>query len=101
MANVEFITAPIGSQFTQAIGTDDPESLNDFQVFCVFSENVTGLSLDNFTLTARLDNTAMTDISDDASLVSLDGENSVWVLTIRPPHAGTILTLTLLSLIHI
>ena len=35
MATLTIQEIPIGSQYTQSIGTDDPESLNDFQ--CVLS----------------------------------------------------------------
>ena len=99
--SVDILTIPIGSQFTQNIGTNDPDDLNDFKCVVVFSGNATTLELSDFTLTARLDNTAMTDISDDASLVSLDGKNSVYELVIRPPEpanisaVSAILTLTL------
>ena len=94
-------TIPIGSQFTSDIETDDPVSKNDFRVLVVGDGNMTGLALDDFTLTARHDDMGMGDIS-NVSLVSLEGENSVWELTIRPPvpddmgaNTSAILTLTL------
>ena len=78
MATFEMLTAPIGSQFCGRIVTDDPENLNDFQVFIMASENVTGLELFDFSFTIAVDGST-TDISDDMQLLSLDGKNSVWV----------------------
>ena len=44
MATLTIQEIPIGSQYTQSIGTDDPESLNDFPVRIIAGENVIRLS---------------------------------------------------------
>ena len=90
MANATFQTIPTGSQFSQSIGADDPEDLNDFSVLVIFNENVTGLTLDDFTLTAALENVTRADYSDSVQLLTLAGENSVYLLKIRPPAPQSI-----------
>lgn len=84
----QLIPSPIGSQFICAIGNDDPDDLNDFSVFVVASENVTGLELSDFSFTIAVDGSSSWDLSDDVSLLSLEGENSVYTLTVRPPAKG-------------
>ena len=77
--SVEIIPVPLGNQLTSAIRNDDPEDKNDFRVLFIFSGNASGLTEDDITL------------STGASLVSLEGRNSVWEATIRPPEtAGTV-----------
>ena len=107
--DVQLITAPIGSQFTtdinKSVDPPEPDDKNDFSVLILTSENASGLTLDDLTLTARADNPAMTDMSDAVSIVSLDGENSVHEVKIRPPEESdypnnaisAILTLTVAS----
>ena len=79
---LEIISIPIGSQYTQAIGTDDPESLNDFRVLIIADENGTGLQESDITL------------STGASLVELTGDGVTREATIRPPETAGMLTLT-------
>ena len=80
---------PIGSQFVQAIGSNDPDALNDFKVRILASENATGLELSDLSFTVALTGSS-SDVSDHVSLVSLTGKNNVWELTVRPPAAGDI-----------
>ena len=80
-ATVEIISIPIGSQFVRAIGANNPDDLNDFPVLFLFSENVTGLTEVGITV-------SMVDVGgrrvSGASVVSLEGSNSVWQAMIRP-----------------
>jgi len=87
MANATFQTIPTGSQFSQQIvaANGDPEDQNDFQVLISFNENVTGLTLDDFTLTTVLESGRNADRSSRSSILTLTGENSVYLLTLRPP----------------
>ena len=87
MAKVEIISIPIGSIFVQRIGANDRDDLNDFPVLLVFDENVTGLELTNLSFTVALTNSPV-DVSSHVSIVSLDGEKSVWKAVIRPPAAN-------------
>ena len=80
---LEIIPAPIGSQYTQSIGTDDHESLNDFTVRILASENGTGLEESDITL------------STGASLVELTGDGVTREAVIRPPETEGTLTLTI------
>lgn len=80
--SVEIIPIPLGSQLTSAIRNDDPEDKNDFRVLFIFSGNASGLTEDDITL------------STGASLVSLEGRNSVWEATIRPPETAGTVTIT-------
>ena len=82
MATFEIISQPIGSQFTQTIGADDPDDLNDFPVLIIGNENVTGLAESSLSVSS-------------GSVVSLTGEKNVWEATIRPPEFATIITLTI------
>ena len=77
MATVEIIPIPLGSQLVKNIGTNDPEDLNDFTVLLVFDGNITGLTEADLTLSAG------------ATLVSLEGKNSVWKAVVRPPQTET------------
>ena len=82
MATVEILTIPIGSQLTSTIGANDPEDLNDFTVLLIFSENVANLTESGITLSAG------------ATLVSLEGKNSVWKAVVRPPQTAGTVTVT-------
>ena len=73
---------PIGSQLVSAIGTDDPETKNDFRVLILLDANGTGLTESGITF------------STGASLVSLTGSKSVWEAIIRPPVTAGTLTIT-------
>ena len=73
---------PIGSQFVQAIGSNDPDALNDFKVRILTSENGTGLQESDIAL------------STGASLVSLTGSGVTWEVVIRPPETAGTLTIT-------
>ena len=77
MATVEIIPIPLGSQLVKNIGANDPEDLNDFTVLLVFDGNITGLTEAGITLSAG------------ATLVSLEGKNSVWKAVVRPPQTET------------
>ena len=81
MANLEIIPIPIGSQFVRSIGSNDPDSLNDFPVLLVFDENVTltesGVS-----------------VNIGSSIVSIEGEHSVYKAIVRPQIASGIVTIT-------
>ena len=85
MASVEILTIPIGSQSTSTIGANDKEDQNDFPVLFIFSENGTGLTEAGITLSAG------------ASLVSLEGENSVWKGRVRPPQTAGTVTVTVVA----
>ena len=78
MATLKIISDPIGSQYVQTLDSDDPDDLNDFDIRIVSDENV---------------NLAESDVtvSSGSSLVSFEGENSVYHAVIRPPEtAGTV-----------
>ena len=85
MATVEILTIPIGNQLTSAIGANDKEDQNDFPVLFLFSENGTGLTEAGITLSAG------------ATLVSLEGENSVWKGRVRPPQTAGTVTVTVVA----
>ena len=72
---------PIGSQLTGTIGADDPDDQNDFQVQILTSENGTGLTESNITLSS-------------GTLVALTGKGASWQATIRPPETAAVITLT-------
>ena len=80
---LKIIPIPIGSAFVQAIGTDEPESLNDFRVRILTSENSTGLEESDITF------------STGASLVSLTGDGVTREAVIRPPETAGTLTITI------
>ena len=73
---------PIGSQFVETIGADDPDALNDFKVLILTSENGTGLEKSDITL------------STGASLVELTGDGVTREAVIRPPTTAGMLTIT-------
>ena len=71
----------IGSQLTGAIGADDPDDQNDFQVLILTSENGTGLTESDITLSS-------------GTVVSLTGKGASWQATIRPPETAAVITMT-------
>ena len=78
---LELLTSPIGSQFTSTIGADDPDDQNDFQVLILTSDNGTGLTESDITLSS-------------GTLVSLTGKGASWEATLRPPETDEVITLT-------
>ena len=81
MATLTIQEIPIGSQYTQAIGTDDRESLNDFPVRIIAGENVSDLVESSLSVSS-------------GSIVSLEGQNSVWTAVVRPPETASVITFT-------
>ena len=82
MATFEIIEQPLGSQYTQTIGADDPDDLNDFAVLIIANENVSGLAIASLSVSS-------------GSVVSLTGEKNVWEAVIRPPESAAVLTFTI------
>ena len=80
-ATVEILTTPIGSQLTSTIQSGESADKNDFTVLLIFSQNVTGLTLANLSVSA-------------GSLVSLTGKNAVYAVRVRPPTTSTVLSFT-------
>ena len=80
---VEIIPIPIGSQFVETISGDEPESLNDFKVRILTSENGTGLQESDITF------------STGASLVELTGDGVTREAVIRPPETAGTVTITI------
>ena len=80
-ATVEILTIPLGSQLTSTISGTDKEDKNDFPVLFLFSQNV------------NLTESGIT-VSAGATLVSLEGENSVWMGWVRPPQTAGTVTVT-------
>ena len=81
-ASVEILNVPIGSVLTSSIGANDEADKNDFTVLLIFSENVANLTESGITLSAG------------ATLVSLEGKNSVWKAMVRPPQTAGTVTVT-------
>ena len=81
-ASVEILNVPIGSVLTSSIGANDEADKNDFTVLLIFSENVANLTESGITLSAG------------ATLVSLEGKNSVWKAVVRPPQTAGTVTVT-------
>ena len=65
----------------RSIGANDPDDLNDFDVLLIFSENV------NLTQSG-------VSVSSGSSIVAIEGANSVYKATIRPPQTSGIVTVT-------
>ena len=82
-ATFQILPIPSGSQFTQTIGADDPDDLNDFRALIVADQNVTGLAEVDITL------------STGYSLQSFEGQNSVHAITIRPSETAGTCTVTI------
>ena len=83
MPNITLQEMPIGSQFTSAIGNNEPEDKNDFRVRIALDSNGTGLTMSGITVSA------------DSSIVSLTGSHSAWEVIIRPPTTADVVTLTI------
>ena len=81
-ASVEILNVPIGSVLTSSIGANDEADKNDFTVLLIFSENVANLTESGIMLSAG------------ATLVSLEGRNSVWKGMVRPPQTAQTVTVT-------
>ena len=80
MATARLLPIPqTDTLYVSEIGDTDLPSKNDAEVRVVFGGNVTGLKLVAFTT------------STDASIVagSLEGENSVYAVKLRPPDTGS------------
>ena len=78
----EILTDPIGSQFASTIGADDDDTLNDFTCFIVASNNTTGLTIDDLSVS-------------EGEVISVEGENSVYRAVIRPPESAAVITFTI------
>ena len=79
-ATFTLYTDPIGSQFVQSIGSDDPDDLNDFPVYIVADESVHGLALSGLSV-----------VPSGNSIQSLEGSGAVYKAVVRPQTtAGTI-----------
>ena len=72
----------IGSQFTSTIASDEEETKNDFEVLILTSDNGTGLTESDITLSS-------------GTLVSLTGSGASWEATIRPPETAEVITVTI------
>ena len=83
MASFTIHPIPVGSQLTSAIGTDDDADKNDFEVLIVADENVTDLAQSDIS------------VNNGASIVSLEGKNSVYIATVRPPTTAAVVTFTI------
>ena len=84
-ASVEILNVPIGSVLTSSIGANDEADKNDFTVLLIFSENVANLTESGITLSAG------------ATLVSLEGRNSVWKAMVRPSQTAGTVTVTVVA----
>ena len=88
MANIRLIPLPQSDTlYVSEIEDADLPSENDAEIRVIFGENVTGLSIDAFSITAI-------DSNGDAVSVrfvdrSFEGQYSVYALKIRPPASGT------------
>ena len=83
MATAQIFSVPIGSQLTSAIGADDDADKNDFTVIISWDENTTGLTQSNLS------------VNNGASIQSLEGQNSTYICTIRPPTTAAVITFTI------
>ena len=73
--SIEILTIPIGSQLTSTIAADESADKNDFEVLILTSENGTGLTDSDITLSS-------------GTLVSLTGKGVSWTATVRPPETA-------------
>ena len=80
--SITLLTIPSGSQFTSTIASDEDADKNDFTALILTSENGTGLTESNITLSS-------------GTLVSLKGKGVSWEATIRPPETAAAITLTI------
>jgi len=88
MATLSIQEIPIGSKLVSRITTNEPVSKNDFKILIISDDaNITGLNESDITLSVvNHRNRAVP----GASVVSLEGANSVWIATIRPPSNLTV-----------
>ena len=77
MATVELIPIPLGHKLISTIVAGESIDKNDFLVLLVWSENVTGLTLASISAT------------NNSVIISLEGENSVYVVRVRPSTSST------------
>lgn len=80
MATFEILPAPLGSQFSPAIGSDNINK-NDFDVFIVADQNVDGLSLSKLSISS----VGGILVSAASFVGDLEGEHSVYKIRVRPP----------------
>ena len=78
---LELLTIPIGSILTSTIASDEADSKNDFTALILTSENGTGLTESDITLSS-------------GTLVSLTGSGASWQATLRPPETAEVITMT-------
>lgn len=74
--------SPIGSQLTETIQSNEPEDLNDFDVF------ITGDG--NFTLTQ-----SNISVNNGGAVQSLEGSGCTYYAKIRPPQTAAVLTISI------
>ena len=82
MATFTIITEPLGSQLTSTIASNEDDAKNDFSVYIVGNQNVSGLALSGTSVSS-------------GEIISLEGENSVWKATVRPPESSEVITFTI------
>ena len=86
--NVRLIPLPQSDTlYVSEITASDLPSKNDAEIRVIFGENVTGLTIDAFSVSG-------VDSNGDAVTVkvvetSLEGQNSVYAVKIRPPDTGS------------
>ena len=85
MPNITLETVPIGSQFVQSIGSEDPADLNDFPVYIISDESVSGLTLSGLS------------VPSGNSIVSLEGSGAVWKAVVRPQTTSAEIDFTIAS----
>ena len=83
MATFNLYTSPKGSQFTSTIGMNEETDKNDFSVFIVADENVSGLEQSDIGVSAGY------------SVQSFEGSHSVYKAVIRPLETAGVLTVSL------
>ena len=71
-ATFTLYTDPIGSQFVQSIGADDPDDLNDFDVYILANESVTNFQQSSIS------------VPSGNSIQSLEGSGAVYKAVVRP-----------------
>ena len=78
-ATFTIITSPIGSQYVETISGDEPDDLNDFAVYILADESVTGLTESDIS------------VPSGNSIQSFEGSGAVYKAVVRPQtSAGTI-----------
>ena len=79
---ITILTIPSGSQLTTTIASDEADSKNDFKALILTSENGTGLTESDITLSS-------------GTLVSLTGKGASRQATLRPSETAEVITLTI------